>query len=142
MSLALGQMIGLSAWSPSIGVGSFLTIEFGESRINSVGTPLGQYHLWVYGAFWRLLSGSRQIVDSSESHDSMQVGVDALAGLSLRSFVFSRDEMTLNLDFGGAKLAVKPSSVPDMEEWMLFLPDGTVVVAGPGTLLSRESAGR
>lgn len=124
-----------------MGVGSFLTIEFGNLRITSVGITQGAFHLWVVGACWEIRERARIIASSGDDHDAMVDGARVLDGALMRSFRFDREQMTLELRFdSGVELAVTPLRDPDMEEWLLYLDDGTVITAGPGGIVSHESA--
>ena len=137
---AFTQVLGLPVWAPAVGVGSFLTIEFGDARINSVGVPQGEFHLWVFGAGWEILEGMRTLASSSDDHAAMVAGARVLDGSSMQGFVFDRERMTLNLQFDPYELAITPLGDPEMEEWSLYLDDGTVITAGPGEIVTRDSA--
>lgn len=137
----LARVIGLRAWEPSVGVGSFLTIEFGNPRVTSVGIRQGEFHLWVFGASWEIRERARIIASSSDDHDAMVDGARALDGALLRSFRFDREQMTLDLRFdSNVELAVTPLRDPEMEEWLLYLDDGMVITAGPGEIVTHKSA--
>lgn len=137
----LTQVMGLRAWAPSVGVGSFLTIEFGNPRITSTGTSQGEFHLWVYGASWEIRERTRTIASSSDDHAAMVAGARVLDGAPMRSFEFNSEHMTLNLRFDPyVELAVTPLGDREMEEWFLYLDDGTVITAGPGETVTHESA--
>jgi hypothetical protein len=135
------QVVGLRAWAPSVGVGSFLTIEFGNPRISSTGTSQGEFHLWVYGASWEIRERTRTIASSSDDHAAMVAGAQVLDGAPVRSFEFNRERMTLSLRFDpSVELAVTPLGDLEMEEWFLYLDDGTVITVGPGETVTHESA--
>jgi hypothetical protein len=71
----------------------------------------------------------------------MVTGARVLDGAPLRSFEFDRERMTLNLRFDPyVELAVTPLGDLEMEEWFLYLDDGTVITAGPGEIVTHESA--
>jgi hypothetical protein len=137
----LTQIVGLRAWEPSVGVGSFLTIEFGDTRITSTGLTVGAFHIWIYGALWEIRDRKRIIATSSDARVEMVAGAQALDGLLVQGFEFDRERMTLNLRFGPeVELAVTPFGDLDMEEWLLYLNDGNVITAGPGDTVTHESA--
>jgi hypothetical protein len=137
---AFGRILHLPAWGPTVGVGSFLTIEFGKKRTNSTGTVVGEFHLWVYGALWQIRDGARTIARSSDDRATMAVGALALDGATVRSFEFDPDSMFLAVEFDQCELLIQPLADPGMDEWMLYLNDGTVVTAGPERTVTRESA--
>lgn len=133
-------MTGAPVWAPSVGVGSFLTIEMGRARTNSLGGSQGECHLWVYGASWEILDGTTIVTSSADDRETMIDGARVLEGESVQGFSFDREDLTLNLRLSAYVLAVSPLGDPKMEEWMLYLDDGTVVTAGPGKSLVHESA--
>jgi len=49
-------LLGKKAWRVSIGVGSFLTLDFGAKLIDEKvpGRPYGEWHLWITYCEWRL----------------------------------------------------------------------------------------
>jgi hypothetical protein len=133
-------MVGLPVWEPKIGHGSFFTIEFGSPRVNSLGTSRGEFSRWVYGALWQIREGRRVVAHSEDDRSTMIAGARLLDGASMRSFDFDRKLMTLSLNFDQYQLAIPPLSDPDMEEWILYLDDGNVVVGGPKNAVTFESA--
>ncbi len=134
-------MLGLPVWEPSIGHGSFLTIQFGAPRMASGGYTEGEFHLWVFDALWQIREGTKIIAHSEEDRITMEAGARLLEGASLQSFLFDRERMTLSLRFDRHELEIPPSGEPEMEEWFLFLEDGSVITAGPGNALIHELAG-
>lgn len=138
----LTQMLGLPIWEPSVGNGSFLTIEFGGPRITSEGVTHGQFHLWVYGASWRIRDQTRTIASSEDNRARMLAGAQVLDGVSMHHFQFDRRALSLELLLGQFHLSISALGDPDMEEWMLFLDDGNVITAGPGNSVVREPAGK
>jgi len=141
VDLGFGQVIGLRAWDPSIGVGSFLTIEFGSPRVTSAGVTQGAFHLWIYGSSWSIRKRGNNIATSEQDHATMATGAHVLDDALVQGFEFDPDQMTLTLRLDSdLELIVRPSEDPDMEEWLLYLNDGTVITAGPGMGVVRESA--
>jgi hypothetical protein len=122
-------------------VGSFLTIEFGNPRLNSVGISQGEFHLWVYGASWELRERTRVITSSTDDLAGMLDGVRILEDAFVWGAEFDRNRMALGFRFAGdVDLSITPLGDPDMEEWLLFLGDGSVITAGPGKAVAHESA--
>jgi hypothetical protein len=139
----LNRMIGLRVWGPSVGHGSFVTIEFGETRVTSTGSIGGEFHLWIFGAQWQIRDANRTAATSDDERPVMQAGVNLLDGSKLRRFEFDRERMSMNLFFGhDVELAITPWGDPEMEEWYLWLDDGTVITAGPGDSITRQPASR
>ena len=135
------QVVGLRAWDASIGVGSFLTIEFGKPRVTSVGVTQGSFHLWVYGSPWIIRERGTTIATSGQDRAAMMVGARAIEDAILEGFVFDPILMTLTLQFDrDVELALTPLDDPEMEEWILYLDDDNVIAAGPGATIIRERA--
>jgi hypothetical protein len=137
---ALESMVGRAAWAPTVGFGSFLTIDFGRVRKNSLGQDQGEFHFWVYGAAWQIKVGAETIANSSDSRETMMRAASTLKGAELSGYDFDTERFGLTLRFAtGSDLLVTSLEDADMDDWLLYLDDGTVVIAGPGGL-TRESA--
>lgn len=133
IAASVHSLVGLPARNAAIGVGSFITVDFGGTRQTSVGDLLGEFHLWVYGSAWSLSQDSVVRATCDDERSVMQSAVLVLEGSRVTSVTFRADAVQLCLEFDGSVLlTVAPSDDPDMEHWMLFLPDGFVIVAGPG----------
>jgi hypothetical protein len=131
------------AWNVSLGVGSFITLEFGEplplgeqdKRIH------GEWHLWVYMCAWRLEKNNEFIAGCEDPRDQLIEDVKLMEGLAIKSIeilapacdtiIHFEDEVILRLFSIYSK---------ENEHWMLFAPDGNVLVMGPGTSWSYESS--
>lgn len=141
VDFGFSQIIGLRAWEPSVGVGSFLTVEFGSPRVTSAGVTQGAFHLWIYGSLWSIRERDDNIATSEQERPAMMAGAHALDDAVVQGFEFDPDLMTLTLRFDSdLELVIRPSGDSDMEEWFLYLDDGTVITAGPGKGVVRESA--
>ncbi|MEJ7772944.1 MAG: hypothetical protein WKF51_13655 [Geodermatophilaceae bacterium] len=124
-----------------MGVGSFLTVEFGSPRTTSVGVTQGAFHLWIYGSSWDIRKGRDSIATSEQDRVAMIAGARALDDAIVRGFKFDPNLMTLTLRLDSdLELVTSPLGDADMEEWLLYLDDGTVITAGPGRSIIRESA--
>lgn len=133
------DLAGQRAWGPAVGVGSFVTINFGGSRQNSTGMTLGEYHLWVYGATWILRRGHDVLATSNDSRGAMERAVAELEGKCATGVELDTSDLSLEIAFDDQLLfRAAPTPDPEMEHWMLYLPDGSVISAGPGTTLTRE----
>lgn len=141
VDLGFSHVAGLRAWSPAVGVGSFLTIEFGAPRVTSAGVTQGAFHLWIYGSSWVIRKSAEEMAASDDEREAMIAGARALDGALVRGAEFDPVSMTMILRFDpDLELSVSPLGDPDMEEWLLYLDDGNVITAGPGKLVTLESA--
>lgn len=134
-------IIGQRTWEPAIGVGSFITMNFGEPQKSPSGGVFGEFHLWVYGAHWVVRHDGTVAATSDDTHAVMAEAVARFEGRVVTDAHVSIDNLALRVAFGGdLTLEAAPASDPEMEHWMTFLPDGSVVVAGPGRELTLEPA--
>jgi hypothetical protein len=135
----LSRIIGLRVWKPSVDFGSFLTIELGEPRIDSLGKMHGEFYLWIYGASWQIRDSTRLVACSSDERVAMLEGARLLDATTVSAARFDRNQMTLDLRFDtDIELSAMPLGDPEMEEWMLYLKDGNVLSAGPGKAVTYE----
>ena len=134
------QLAGLHVWRSWIGIGSFLTIDMGGRRINSAGAEVGEFSLWVYGAEWAISRGSSSIADSSNPKAAMIHAAELIEGAQVEQLLLSPESPQMVMRFSNdVRLMVWLSPDPDLEDWMLFLDDGRVLVASQG-VLTIESA--
>lgn len=146
----VAPLLGRKVWGASLGVGSFVTLEFGEQRLPPIGKqqrPHGEWHLWVYCCAWRLEKGNEVTAGSEDPRDHLTTVIKQLDGLTLRSLevlgpgldsVFSfENDVTLRLF-----PVIFSTEAGDYEHWFLFTPDGYVLTIGPGSAWSYESASR
>jgi hypothetical protein len=135
------KLVGLPIWDPAVGVGSFLTIEFGGVRASSAGTPRGDFSLWIYGAQWAIQQNGIAVGDSTKDRDVMANAAERLSEQRVERFDVDPATLSLSLRLSeGLVLAAQPLGDPEMEEWLLYLDDGGVLTAGPGSNLSREDS--
>lgn len=141
LAAAVRELGGKQVWNPAVGVGSFVTINFGGERTNSTGMTVGEYHLWVYGGIWSVVHGSVVLATSNDSRAAMERAVERLDGLSILEASVNAVGTSLKIRFSGdLTMRIEPTSDPVMEHWLLYLPDGFVISSGPGEALVRESA--
>jgi hypothetical protein len=143
----LQGIISKKAWGVKRGVGSFVTIEFGQPMPpkSPNGKSYGEWHLWVYGGEWRLEKGEHVAVASEDTQTKIDTEIQCLEGCVLQSF----EVMTPALD---AVLTFEPDLVlrifsiyseeteeRGMDSWLLYTPDaGNVITVHPGGKWSYE----
>lgn len=144
----LRRLVGKRAWGVSIGVGSFLTIEFGRALApGRSGRSRGEWQLWLYGCDWRLEEETRVLVGSEDPRPSLKTGVERLEGLNLLAVRLLPPALDGIFSFeGGVTLRLFAAETVDMESWKLFTPEQKVAVIGPGSQWiyrsTRSSSGR
>ena len=140
----LQGVISQKAWDVKRGIGSFVTMNFGQplppKRPNGRFSR-GEWHLWVYGGEWRLEDEERVIVASEDDKKKIDTEIRCLEGQVLQSF----EVMTPALD---AVLTFEPNYVfrifsiyseetedDGMDSWKLYTPDAgnVIVVHADGT---------
>ena len=130
----LKRISGETIWRMQVGVGSFLTMELGAERQSSTGLILGQFSLWIYGAQWRIQCDG-VVATSNDSRAIMESAARGLVGARVASCSLDPSKLVLNLQINeGCSLIAMPGPDSDLEDWMLFSDDGTVLVAHNGRL--------
>jgi hypothetical protein len=139
----LCPLVGKKAWGVSLGVGSFITLEFGASIPYSRIPDRfhGEWHLWVTYCVWRLEVGSKVIAGSEDPRPELKKAVQHLEGAVLRSIVLTPPALETTFVFDDAIiLHLFPVYTKEFEHWLLYTPDGNVLRIGPGSSWSYTSA--
>jgi hypothetical protein len=137
-------ILGKDAWAVSLGVGSFVTIEFGNP-VSSHGKSKylrGEWHLWITYCAWRLERGDKVIAASEDPRPKLRNAIQCMEGLTLHSVHVTPPALETAFMFGEeVVLRLFPIySGEDYEHWMLYTPDRQVLVIGPGTSWAYESS--
>jgi hypothetical protein len=140
----LQGVLGQQAWGVALGVGSFITLEFGESvpPRRQGGRVHGEWHLWVCACAWRLEAKNDVMVGSDDSREKLEPAVRQLEGRTLQSIVLSPPAPDAVFTFSeGFVLRLFPFLFSDDDEhWMLFTPGSNVLTIGPAASWSYGSA--
>lgn len=132
----MAPLIGQKAWGVSLGVGSFITLEFGQPipPNEKYKKTHGEWHLWVYMCAWRLEKNNKFIAGSGADRSELEKVVQMMEGMSIDSIeilpvagdtiIYFEEELVLHI--------FSAYSSED-ELWMLFAPDGNVLCIDPGT---------
>lgn len=137
-------VLGTRPWRVKLGVGSFLTFDFG-TRIRENGHIHGQWHLWIYLSNWVLLHGERQLADSDSERKVIMTAMRRLDAVPLTQVDFDPHAEKTKFVFEDFRLIVSPADyLDDRDErdefWMFFMPDNEVLAVGPkGVKLERSS---
>jgi hypothetical protein len=131
------------SWRVRLGVGSFLTFEFG-SKTRDNGHEHGSWHLWIYMSNWTLMHHGRAIVNSDSDRRPISAAVRRLEGVSFTDIEFDPRTSATTFVFEDFRLAVTPADYldsPDEQDhyWLFFMPDHVVLAAGPGGIDVRSS---
>ncbi|GEA86995.1 hypothetical protein [Cellulomonas cellasea] len=139
-------VLGLPAWLPRQGHGSFLTFEFGERRDRD-GHEHGEWHLWVQMAAWRIEDAHRVLAACEDDRQVIGAALSLLDRRPLSSIVATGPALDTVFDFSGVLLRTfgvesQRSADDSVDNWWMRRPDGQVVAvttAGSSTL-SRADA--
>lgn len=84
----LQGIIGQKAWGVEHGMGTFVTIEFGEPQPPEYprGKAHGEWYLWVYGGAWRLEKGEQILTASEDDPTKIEAEIQCVEGCILQSF--------------------------------------------------------
>lgn len=129
-------VIGTRPWRVKLGVGSFLTFEFGH-RIKDHGHIHGTFHLWIYQSTWVLLRGDRQLADSDSDRRVIAASIRRLEDTPLTNVDFGPHGPKTIFVFDDFRLVVSPADYlddPDKRDhyWLFFMPNKEVLAVGPG----------
>ncbi|MFI9811361.1 hypothetical protein [Saccharothrix variisporea] len=139
----LDSLVGLAPWRVRLGHGNFVTADFGRVVVPpGESGERGEWHLWIYGAAWRIDSARDVVAGSEDTREVMSAAVGGLEGERLLGVRLRTPSLGLDLDFGGVVLRVFPVTTRVEDHWMLFTPSGEVFVAGPGSRWRSGDASR
>jgi len=142
----LMPLFGLPAWSVKLGVGSFLTFEFGapelrvrewhqDGELRRSARARGMWHLWIYCCHWRALQGGLKV---AWSEDEDQIISKAIAKFNGQKLVKVSVDPALGyshfmFDLGGS-LETWPYSDVDRndEQWLFYGPETVFVYRADG----------
>ena len=128
-------VLGTRPWKASLGVGSFLTFEFGR-RVKEHGRAHGAWHLWIYQSNWTLLHGSRKLADSDADRRMIRAAIRRLEQVDLTDVELGPNDLKTTFVFDDFRLVVSPADyLSDAEKrdhsWLFFMPTNEVLTVGP-----------
>ncbi|HSQ26857.1 MAG TPA: hypothetical protein VLM80_07010 [Anaerolineales bacterium] len=137
-------LLGHKAWNVRLGVGSFITMEFGDPVTSSRGTIFGDWHLWIYCCGWFLENPNDTYVGSEDPREILRQRIIVLEGRSLENVIISPIAFETNFIFDNSlTLHTFPLNFHDpCDYWKLYTPQRRVLILGPAPKWSYElSAG-
>jgi hypothetical protein len=130
------RLIGQRSWGVSLGIGSFLTVNFGSPTkpIRESKTVLGEWYLWVRHSAWRILNNRYPVIGSEDSREILKTEVPMLNNLVLSEIVITPTSFDTDFVFEGRiTLQLFPVIYKDeYTHWELYTPDNKVLTLGPG----------
>ncbi len=139
----IAPLSGEKAWGAALGVGSFVTIEFGKPipPQNSEDKQHGEWHLWIYCCAWRLEEGNSVLAASEDDRAKLETAIKRLQNLTLLSIGLSLPGFDTVITFEqDVVLRLFPIFSEEFEHWMLYTPDGNALTIGPGMNWTHQSA--
>lgn len=133
--------IGSRAWGVEHGIGTFITIEFGESVPPKYanGKAHGEWHLWVYGGVWRLEKERHVIVAAGDDRKKIEAEIRCIEGCILQSFEIITPALDALLTFENEivlrifSIYSKETDDNGIDNWRLYTPDSEkVITVHPG----------
>lgn len=129
------KMIGLKAWGVKLGIGTYITIEFGKPKENH-----GEWHLWIYDCSWQIAKGTKILTNSNAPRLEMESQVQLFESLILKDIRIEDKSWNTIFEFENAlSLKVIASVLAKGETFMIFVPDERVISFGPASNLTVES---
>lgn len=132
----LSPILGKKAWGAVLGVGSFLTIEFGNpiKREISSNRLHGEWNVWLYGCGWRIEQENMILVGSEDRREKIASAVEEINGLRLLDVNLAGPAYDTTFLFENeVRIKTFQMYTEEMESWYFYLPDQFVLIIGPGT---------
>lgn len=132
----LYPILGKKAWGAAIGVGSFLTIEFGGPIQKEVKSDRlhGEWNVWLYGCGWRIEQGDTILVGSEDQSEKIASVIEVINGLRLLDVTLNGPAYdTIFIFENDVRISTFQIYTEEMESWYFYLPDHFVLIIGPGS---------
>jgi hypothetical protein len=129
-------VIGLRPLRVKLGLGSFLTFEFGP-RSKSHGHLCARWRLWIYLSNWSLSHRGHQLVDSDSERRRINIVAHRLEEEArLTGVEFDPRSRRTTFLFNDFRLVVSPADyLEDADEqddyWIFFMPNDQVLAVCP-----------
>lgn len=139
----LAPVVEQRAWGATVGVGSFITVEFGEPLpiTKTRQRAHGEWNLWVTYCAWRIEQGQEVLAGSEDPRPTLKLAVQQINGLALLQVAIRAPALEATFTFEKETvLRLFPVSSEEYEHWKFFTPHGKVLIIGPGTTWSYDSA--
>ena len=137
----LQGVLGQKAWGVARGMGSFVTIEFGQPvpPLRTNEKSHGEWHLWLYGCAWHLEQAEKILTASEDEYAKIEAAISCIEGQVLQSFEVITPALDAILTFeGDIVLRLFAVSTEEMDSWMLFTSEKVITVE-PAGLWSYEA---
>lgn len=143
-SKVFAPLLGKAPWNMKLGIGSFLTMEFGAPQPEAFRGKTfvhGEWHLWIMHCGWRMEREGAILAASNDDHEQLDAAIDRLSlGPLVQAEVNGLLDLTL-VFVEDLRLYTFTLHSSDYEQWELFRPDGLAWVAEPGGRLVEKPRG-
>jgi hypothetical protein len=120
---------GLHGKTPStvqLGVGSFLTMDFGAPAAGMSGR--GEWFLWLYMCMWRIETQDEVLIGSEDSRETIKKWLEYTTLGSVQKINISWPSLDIAIQFNsGIRILTFSYTTRGDEQWMLFTPEGKVL---------------
>lgn len=128
-------VLGTRPWRAKLGVGSFLTFEFGRV-IRAHGHKHGEWRLWIYLSKWVLFHRDRELANSDTDRRVIAASIRRLEQAPLTDVRISPQDLETAFVFGDFRLVVSAADYLGAADerdhyWLFFMPDDEVLAVGP-----------
>lgn len=136
-------LIGQKVWGVELGVGTFVTMEFGAPLQDDPRLPpRGEWHLWTYYCAWQIECDGEVLAASEDPRDLLEQTLREFNELTLLGLEITRPTLVTELRFErGMILRLFPVCTMDNNAWMLYDPTDYVLEIGPGSTWRYLQAG-
>jgi hypothetical protein len=139
----IAPLIGLQSWGGTLGYGSFITIEFGKTLpLSHEKEKLhGEWYLWIYCCAWFLEKNGGFLAGCEDERSDLATIIPQINGGILLSVEIIPPAFETKFRFdNGFILHTFPIYSTESKHWLLYTPDGNVLVIGPGSSWSYHRA--
>jgi hypothetical protein len=125
-------LVGQTPWGVQLGWGSFLTFEFGRP-IEEDGTTHGEWHLWLRMCNWRVETATGVMCCSGDDPAYIKDMLGKCAWGQAHHTAIDEPGLDFEISFNsGHVVRTFISSSTDENQWMLYSPNGMVMIAHGG----------
>ena len=126
----INPLLGQRAWNVSLGVGNFVTMNFGELYSVAVNENHGGWLLWIYGYGWYIENPKDRNIGSEDPRDLLRLAVSIFEGRVLERVEISPIAFETNFILDSSLvLHIFPLTfINDPDSWMLFTPERKVLI--------------
>ena len=130
------RLLGLRTWGVKQSLGSSLILDMGaavpDPRLRS--GVRGEWSLLVLHCDWVVATGCEFLAASEDGRSRIASALAHIEGTTVTSVVILPPAFDTTFAFsGGVVLRLFPYQTREYDHWKLFLPEGMVFTAGPGS---------